>query len=70
MLTCLYHPIDGMTVFEDWEVETKLASGVWFDSPKKASEYRDNVERQISEESKPEVMTLELKKELKNERKR
>lgn len=54
MLTCLFHPIEGMAVFEDEDTDKKLASGVWFDSPAKATEYRQKVEDEIKEESKAE----------------
>lgn len=52
MLTCLFHPIDPMRIVEDDEAERMLASGVWFDSPVKAREYRSKVEKEIEEESK------------------
>jgi len=50
MLTCVYHPIDEMRVVEDDEAEQLKASGVWFDSPLKAKEYRTKVEDEIKEE--------------------
>lgn len=49
MLTCIYHPIDDMRVLEEDEAERLLASGVWFDSPRKAREYRENVEKDIKQ---------------------
>ena len=52
MLTCVYHPIDGQQVVETYEAEQLKASGVWFDSPKKAKDYRLNVEDEIKKESK------------------
>lgn len=52
MLTCVYHPIDEMRVVEDDEAELLLASGVWFDSPTKAKEYRNRVEDDIKNEAK------------------
>ena len=54
MLTCLYHPIDDFRVVEEDEAERLLASGVWFDSPKKAQAYRLKVEDEIKQESKVE----------------
>lgn len=50
MLTCVFHPIDSMRVVEEDEAEKLMASGVWFDSPKAAKEYRNNVEKEIQEE--------------------
>jgi len=52
MLTCVYHPIDDFRVVEDDEAETLKASGVWFDSPAKAKEYRAKVEDEIKNETK------------------
>ncbi len=51
MLTCVFHPLDGMRVVEDDEAEPLLASGVWFDSPKKAYDYKVMVEREMMEEA-------------------
>ena len=48
--SCLYHPTDGMRVIEqDQETQYKrlLATGVWFDHPTKAKEWRENYEGQI-----------------------
>ena len=53
MLTCVYHPIDPMRVMEDDEADKLKASGVWFDCPTKAKLYRDKVEDEIKQESKP-----------------
>lgn len=54
MLTCVYHPIDHFRVVEDDEAERLKATGVWFDSPKKAQEYRLQVEAEIkAEKPKP-----------------
>jgi hypothetical protein len=50
MLTCVYHPIDSMRVVEEDEAEILIASGVWFDSPVKAREYRSKVEQDIKME--------------------
>lgn len=69
MVACIYHPIDGMVVVEDDEAHSMMASGVWFDSPLKAKAYREKVESEIKEEDSVKVMTLELKKGKKNERK-
>jgi hypothetical protein len=52
MLTCVYHPIDEMQVVEAEEAELMKASGIWFDSPLKAKQYRKNVEKEIENESK------------------
>jgi len=53
MLTCVYHPIDPMRVVENDEGDRLKASGVWFDSPTKAKQYRKQVEEEIKQESKP-----------------
>lgn len=50
MLTCVYHPIDEMRVVESDEADRLKASGVWFDSPKKAKDYRAKVELEIKNE--------------------
>lgn len=50
MLTCVYHPIDEFRVVEDDEAERLLASGVWFDSPAKAKQYREKVQDEIRQE--------------------
>jgi hypothetical protein len=58
MLTCVYHPINRMAVVEDDEAEKLIASGVWFDSPDKAKQYLENVEREMKQESeaqKPKI---------------
>ena len=52
MLTCVYHPIDSMQVVEEDEAERMLLTGVWFDSPTKAREYRAKVEDEINLEAK------------------
>ncbi len=49
MLTCIYHPIDDVRVLEEDEAEKLLASGMWFDSPLKAQEYRANVEKDLKQ---------------------
>ncbi|HYD90588.1 MAG TPA: hypothetical protein VEA37_03760 [Flavobacterium sp.] len=56
MLTCVYHPIDSMRVVEEDEAETLRATGVWFDCPSKAQNYRAKVEQDIKKEkaSKPD----------------
>ena len=54
MLTCVYHPIDDYRVVEEDEAERLMASGVWFDSPVKAKQYRLKVEDEIKNESKAE----------------
>ena len=58
MLTCVYHPIDAYRVLEEDEAERLKATGVWFDCPKKAKDYRAKVEEEIRNETKadePEV---------------
>ena len=52
MLTCVYHPIDDFRVVEEDEADRLKASGVWFDSPLKAKQYREKVEQEIKNESK------------------
>jgi hypothetical protein len=52
MLTCVYHPVDKMRVVEQDEADCLKATGVWFDSPVKASQYREKVENEINQESK------------------
>lgn len=52
MLTCVYHPIDPMRVVETEEALRLRASGVWFDCPAKAKQYRTKVEDEIKHESK------------------
>ena len=52
MLTCIYHPIDPMRIVEADEAEKMMASGVWFDSPTKAREYRERVEEEIKNDTK------------------
>ena len=50
MLNCVYHPIDKMRVVDNAEREKLLASGVWFDSPLDAKNYRLKVEQEVKEE--------------------
>lgn len=52
MLTCVYHPIESMRVVEEDEAESLKASGVWFDCPNKAKQYRAKVEDDIRQEAK------------------
>lgn len=54
MLTCVYHPIDPCRFLESDEADKLKATGVWFDSPTKAKEYRLKVEDEINRESKDE----------------
>ena len=56
MLTCVYHPIDSMQIVEDDEADKLLSSGVWFDCPNKAKQYRLRVEEDIKQESKPNTV--------------
>lgn len=52
MLTCVHSPIDPMRVVEQDEAERLKATGVWFDCPSKAKQYRIKVEDEIKRESK------------------
>ena len=61
MLTCVYHPIDDFRVVEEDEAERLRASGVWFDSPVLARQYRVKVETEIKDESKDDVPKAKLK---------
>jgi hypothetical protein len=60
MLTCVYHPIDDPRVVEEDEAERLRASGVWFDSPLTAKQYREKVEQEIKDESKPKKAKTKL----------
>jgi hypothetical protein len=51
MLTFVYHPIDAPRVVEEDEAEKMQASGMWFDCPKKARNYRQGVEDDIKSKS-------------------
>ncbi len=59
MLTCVYHPIDNRRVVEEDEAELLRASGVWFDSPAEARNYRAKVEEDVKKER---VQKLETEK--------
>lgn len=61
MLTCVYHPIDSMRVVEEDEAEKLIASGVWFDNPTDAKNYRTNVEANIKKEKASKKSKDELK---------
>lgn len=61
MLTCVYHPIDAMRVVENDEAERLKASGVWFDSPTLAKEYRLKVEDDIKNEPRAAEPKAKLK---------
>jgi hypothetical protein len=39
-LNCAYHPSEGMKVVEDDEYKNLLSTGIWFDNPKSAWEYK------------------------------
>lgn len=52
MLTCVYHPVNGMRVVEDEESIDLLASGVWFDHPNKAKEMRAKYEQRLHDEGR------------------
>jgi hypothetical protein len=55
MLTCLYHPIDGVNVVEEGEEAERLRkSGVWFDNPNDAKNYKKSVEEDIKKENEAE----------------
>jgi len=51
MLTCVFHPIDKMRTVEQEEAERLIESGVWFDCPSKAFNYRTKVENDIKQEN-------------------
>ena len=51
MLTCVYHPLDPVRVVEDEVAEKLKATGVWFDCPKKAKNYRDKVQLEVENEA-------------------
>lgn len=55
MLTCVYHPIDKMRVLESEDAQNLISTGVWFDCPKKASEYRAKVELDIKNEKSVKI---------------
>jgi uncharacterized Rossmann fold enzyme len=55
MLTCVYHPIDSPRVLEEDEAEKLIASGFWFDCPKKAQDYRAQVEDDIKQRKADEA---------------
>lgn len=56
MLTCVYHPIDALRVVESDEADRLMATGGWFDCPKKAQDYRNKVEVEIQNEDKAEAI--------------
>lgn len=53
MLTCVHSPIEPMRVVEQDEAERLKSTGVWFDCPTKAQKYREDIESEIKDESKP-----------------
>ncbi len=51
--SCLYHPTQGMRVLEESEhdeYERLLETGVWFNHPLKAKEWREDYEKQIRQQ--------------------
>jgi len=50
-----------MRVVERDEAERLKASGVWFDSPLKARQYREKVENEIKQESEAEKLKAKPK---------
>ena len=50
MLTCVYHPLDHYRVVEHEEADRLIASGVWFDCPRKAKAYRKILEEDVKKE--------------------
>lgn len=61
MLTCVFHPIDDMQVVEQDVADKMIASGIWFDHPQEAKEYRNKVEDEIKAETpKPKVKGQKL----------
>lgn len=69
MLTCVYHPIDAMRVVEEDEAERLRATGVWFDSPTDAKEYRIKVETDIKKEQADKAKAESAKGKLKEKSK-
>jgi len=50
-----------MQVVEEDIAEKMLASGVWFDCPLKARQYRERVENEIKQESKVDKSKAKMK---------
>lgn len=50
MLTCVFHPTDGMRVVELNDATDLMASGFWFDSPAKAVDYKIKIQDKIKNE--------------------
>jgi hypothetical protein len=48
-------------VVEEEEANRMKASGIWFDSPVKAAQYRKNVENEIKNEPKKKPSMTKLK---------
>jgi hypothetical protein len=69
MLTCVFHPIDAMRVVEEDEAERLRASGVWFDSPRDAQNYRIKVETDIKKEKADKAKAEAAKDKLKEKSK-
>jgi len=69
MLTCVYHPIDAMRVVEEDEAERLRATGVWFDSPTEAKDYRIKVETDIKKEKADKAKAEAAKDKLKEKSK-
>ena len=61
MLTCVYHPIDDYRVVVEDEAERLMASGVWFDSPLLAEQYRQKVENEMKQESEAKKLKAKPK---------
>lgn len=61
MLTCVYHPIDAFRVVEEDEAIRLKASGVWFDCPNKARNYRQKIEDEIKHESNDDTPKIKRK---------
>ncbi len=51
MLTCIYHPLDHFRVVEQDEAERLISSGVWFDCPVKAKNYKKKVEEDLKKQA-------------------
>jgi hypothetical protein len=69
MLTCVFHPIDAMRVVEEDEAERLRATGVWFDSPTEAQNYRIKVETDIKKEKADKAKAESAKDKLKEKSK-
>ena len=63
MLNCAYHFTGDMQVVDNDEYEKLLASGAWFDSPKKAEAYKDELNKMDFNEPKSKRRKAKLEGE-------